>query len=73
MAVPKRKVSPSRRNMRRSHLALKKINISTDQKTGEPKLSHHISLSDGYYKGKRVIMPKALVRAQKKKEAESES
>ncbi len=65
MAVPKRKVTPSRRNMRRSHLALKPINIVTDAKTGEPKLPHHISLIDGHYKGKRVIRTKSLRKSQK--------
>ena len=58
MAVPKRKTTPSRRNMRRSHHALKLTNIVVDSKTGEPKLPHHISLTDGYYKNKRVVMPK---------------
>lgn len=60
MAVPKRKTSPSRRNMRRSHHALEQTNIVTDSKTGEPKLPHHVSLTDGYYKGKRVVLPKSL-------------
>ncbi len=66
MAVPKRKTTPSRRNMRRSHHALKALNITTDSKTGESKLSHHISLTDGCYKGKRVMTPKAVKKAQKK-------
>ncbi len=60
MAVPKRKTSVSRRNMRRSHHALSKINVAIDSKTGEYKLPHHISLKDGYYKGKQVIVPKSL-------------
>jgi large subunit ribosomal protein L32 len=52
--------------MRRSHHALKALNITTDSKTGESKLSHHISLTDGCYKGKRVMTPKAVKKAQKK-------
>ena len=58
MAVPKSKISKSRRGMRRSHDALKPINISVDSKTGEPKLSHHISLVDGMYNGRQVLAPK---------------
>ena len=58
MAVPKKKTSTSRRNMRRSHDALKTVNVATDSKTGEYKLSHHISLKDGYYKGKQVVQIK---------------
>ena len=58
MAVPKRKTSPSRRGHRRSHDSLKKINVVFDQTTGEPKLPHHISLEDGYYNGKQVVIPR---------------
>ena len=35
MAVPKRKVSPSRRNMRRSHHALPSNSFVEDKETGE--------------------------------------
>lgn len=55
MAVPKRKTSKSRRNMRRSHHALGKVNVVEDSTTGELKLPHHISL-DGYYNGRQVIV-----------------
>ncbi len=54
MAVPKKKTSPSRRNMRRAHHALSKKNVVENQTTGENSLSHHIS-PDGYYRGKQVI------------------
>jgi large subunit ribosomal protein L32 len=54
MAVPKKKISKSRRNMRRSHHALKATNITVDATTGELKLSHHISI-DGYYRGRQVL------------------
>ncbi|HJD57317.1 MAG: 50S ribosomal protein L32 [Rickettsia endosymbiont of Culicoides impunctatus] len=58
MAVPKKKTSKSRRNMRRSHLALGKINVVIDSQTGEYKLPHHISLADGTYNGRQVIVQK---------------
>lgn len=56
MAVPKKKTSKSKTNMRRSHLALDKINIIADSKTGEPKRPHHISLKDGTYNGRQVLV-----------------
>ena len=59
--VPKRKKSKSCRNMHRSHHALEPANLSVDQTTGELKLSHHIS--NGYYKGRLVIVPKATEEA----------
>ncbi len=55
MAVPKKKTSKSRRNQRRAHLALGRINVVYDATTGEAKLPHHISLKDGFYKGRQVI------------------
>ena len=61
MAVPKKKTSKSKRNMRRSHLALKQTNVITDNDSGEYKLPHHIC--DGKYKGRQVIKLK-----EKKKE-----
>jgi large subunit ribosomal protein L32 len=59
MAVPKRKTSPSRRGNRRAHDSLGRINIVFDKETGEPKLSHHVSLKDGTYNGKEVFKPKS--------------
>lgn len=59
MAVPKKKTTPSKRNMRRSHDALKRVNVVQDGQTGEDVLSHHVS-ADGYYKGKQVITKRVL-------------
>ena len=58
MAVPRKKVSRSKRNMRRSHHALSTPNVQEDQTTGEFKLRHHIDLKTGQYRGKQVIEPK---------------
>ena len=58
MAVPKRKTSKSRRNMRRSHHRVASINIIEDKKSGEFSLSHHIDLKTGTYKGRQVLDPK---------------
>ena len=58
MAVPKRKTSVSKRNMRRSHNSLKKINVILDKESGEPRLSHKIDLSTGMYKGREILKKK---------------
>ncbi|MES2214629.1 MAG: 50S ribosomal protein L32 [Pseudomonadota bacterium] len=61
MAVPKRKTSTSKRGMRRSHHALRKVNVVIDSETGEFKLPHHMSMKDGTYKGREVLLAKASV------------
>ena len=58
MAVPKRKTSPSRRNMRRSHHALTANSFVEDKETGELKRPHHVDLKTGMYKGRQVLTPK---------------
>tara|TARA_B100001121_G_C18311475_1_gene444422 strand:- start:244 stop:423 length:180 start_codon:yes stop_codon:yes gene_type:complete len=58
MAVPKRKTTKSRSGKRRSHQALKIKNIVEDKKTGEYRLSHHLDLKTGTYKGRQVLDPK---------------
>jgi large subunit ribosomal protein L32 len=58
MAVPKRKVSPSRRNMRRSHHALSTNSYIEDKDTGELRRPHHVDLKTGMYKGRQIIAPK---------------
>jgi large subunit ribosomal protein L32 len=55
MAVPKRKTSPSRRNMRRSHHALPGNSFIEDKDTGEMRRPHHVDLKTGMYKGRQVI------------------
>ena len=58
MAVPKRKTSKSRRDKRRSHIKFMSKNIIEDKKSGEYRLSHHIDLKTGMYKGRQVLDPK---------------
>ncbi len=60
MAVPKKKKSKSRRNMRRGSNGSYEADfpqVLTDKTSGELKLSHHISL-DGYYNGRKVLKEK---------------
>ena len=59
MAVPKRKTSKSKRNMRRSHDSLQLINIIEDKESGEPRLSHKIDFSTGTYNGKKILITKS--------------
>ena len=58
MAVPKRKTSVSKRNMRRSHDSLKNINVILDKDSGEPRLPHKIDISTGMYKGRQILKKK---------------
>ncbi|MCS4503322.1 50S ribosomal protein L32 [wastewater metagenome] len=53
MAVQQNRKTPSKRGMRRSHDALGKPTLSTEQTTGETHRRHHIS-ADGYYRGRKV-------------------
>ncbi len=58
MAVPKRKITKSRAGKRRSHISVSAKNIVEDKKSGEYRLSHHIDLKSGFYKGRQVLDPK---------------
>ena len=58
MAVPKRKTSKSKRNMRRSHDSIDQLNIILDKNSGEPRLTHRIDLSTGIYNGKTILIKK---------------
>lgn len=55
MAVPKKKTSKSKRNMRRSHDALKPINVIIDQDSGEYRLPHQMDKFTGSYNNRQVI------------------
>lgn len=54
MPVPKRKVSKSRRNMRRAHHALSPLNFSKCSNCSAPRLPHSVCESCGFYKGRFV-------------------
>lgn len=54
MAVQKRRKTPSRRDMRRSHDALRGPTLSADSTTGETHRRHHMTV-DGYYRGRRIV------------------
>ncbi|MDR1475585.1 MAG: 50S ribosomal protein L32 [Holosporales bacterium] len=55
MAVPKKKTSKSRRDQRRSHLALKPTNYVKCKNCGSDRLPHHICKSCGHYNMRQVF------------------
>ncbi len=58
MAVPKKKTSKSKKNMRRSHLALKSNACNECPKCGELVRPHHVCESCGTYNKKEIIVKK---------------
>jgi large subunit ribosomal protein L32 len=59
MAVPKRKTSPSRRNMRRSHHRLSPVAHVECSNCGEQKRPHHVCGACGHYDGREVAKAKS--------------
>ena len=55
MAVPKKKTSKSKRNMRRAHDGITATNWSEDKDTGEAVRRHHVDPKTGMYRGRQVI------------------
>ncbi|MDG2033958.1 MAG: 50S ribosomal protein L32 [Rhodospirillales bacterium] len=55
MAVPKKKVSKSRRNQRRAHDSLSSSVYGECSNCGELKRPHHVCSSCGYYDGRAVM------------------
>ena len=55
MAVPKRKTTPSKRGMRRSHDALKVGAYQECPNCGELKRPHHLCGACGHYNGREVL------------------
>ncbi len=54
MAVQKRRKTPSRRDMRRSHDTLTGATLSVDPNTGETHMRHHVT-AEGFYRGRKVL------------------
>jgi len=68
MGVPSRHHSRSRVNKRRSHAALKSLNLIKCSHCGELILPHQVCPFCGYYKGKEVIdVFKGLTKKERKK------
>jgi large subunit ribosomal protein L32 len=60
MAVPKKKTSKSRKNMRRAHDSLTPANSSACPQCKAPKIPHRACPSCGTYKGREVIKAEDL-------------
>jgi len=58
MAVPKSKISRSKRGSRRSVDALKSDAYVEDKDSGELRRPHHIDLKTGMYRGRQILEPK---------------
>ena len=61
MAVPKKKISRSRRGNRRSHHALSEPGLSVDKQTKSIHRPHHVELKTGFYRGKPVLFQEDVV------------
>ena len=58
LAVPKKKTSVSKRNMRRaSNSKVKSPNWVSCSQCGDPVLKHHVCNSCGFYRNREVIEP----------------
>ncbi|MDE6224197.1 MAG: 50S ribosomal protein L32 [Alphaproteobacteria bacterium] len=55
MAVPKKKTSQSRKNMRRSHDALSVNAVSVCKNCGEIVKPHNVCKACGSYNGKQIV------------------
>ncbi len=55
MSVPKKKRTKSSIGKRRSHYALKKINLSICPKCGRAVKPHSVCLFCGFYKGREIL------------------
>jgi large subunit ribosomal protein L32 len=55
MAHPKRKISKTRRDKRRTHYKLEEKAIFIDPVTGDESLYHRVNLETGMYRGRKVM------------------
>jgi large subunit ribosomal protein L32 len=55
MAHPKRKISKTRRDKRRTHDALTAKPYTLDPNTGQAVQYHRVCVDTGYYKGRQVM------------------
>ena len=55
MPVPKRRTGKTKRNMRRSHHALKPVGLTECQSCGERIMQHRVCPKCGYYANRTVV------------------
>ena len=66
MAVPQRRISKTRKRMRRTHFKLSVEGLVTCPNCGEMIKSHHVCPKCGYYAGKAQYLDGKLVKEEKK-------
>ena len=69
MAVPQRRISKTRKRMRRTHFKLEVEGLVTCPNCGEMIKAHHVCPKCGYYAGKVRYLNGELVKEEKKEEA----
>lgn len=63
MAVPKRKTSKSKRDMRRSHGGITPVSVAVCKNCGEIVMQHTICKACGHYNGKEIVSKKIKAKA----------
>ena len=66
MAVPQRRISKTRKRMRRTHFKLSVEGLVTCPNCGEMIKAHHVCPKCGYYAGKAQVLDGKLVKEEKK-------
>ena len=67
MAVPQRRISKTRKRMRRTHFKLSVEGLVTCPNCGEMIKAHHVCPKCGYYAGKAQYLDGKLVKPEAKK------
>ncbi|HMD67842.1 MAG TPA: 50S ribosomal protein L32 [Chitinivibrionales bacterium] len=57
MALPKRRISSTRRDKRRTHFKLKPTAFTLCSHCKQPKMAHHVCQNCGFYAGVERIQP----------------
>lgn len=65
MAVPKRRVSKTRRDKRRTHDNLTPVTVSTCSRCKSPVLPHRACKACGYYNGNKVMKTADEIREER--------
>lgn len=55
MAVPKKRTTAMKKGLRRSHHALKPVNVILCKNCASPKLNHNICSTCGFYRHRKVM------------------
>ena len=69
MAVPQRRISKTRKRLRRTHFKLEVSGLTTCPNCGEMIQSHRVCPKCGYYNGKAAYLNGKVVKEEEKKPA----